>query len=186
MSTRRLSRLAAAGLALTGGLALAAPASAAVTYDPEAKTGLIGGGDVRQAFGWTDTVLATRASAVVFGHDFWTDDTYAVTCGGPAFPVVHHEQYGRYDLTAVVNRGAARGAPTGYHGGVTGFRLTGPRSGISGTTVPPAVGQPCPGKKGTTIDTIRQVSSASGWALTATYGASRRELLVRRTVAARG
>ena len=230
MSPRRPSRLAAAtGAALAGGLALAAPACAAVKYDPSEKTGFVDGGDVRAAFGWTDAVLASRASAVVFGHDFWTDDTYSVTCGGPAFPVVHHEQYGRFDLAATVTRGAAtgdarargaatgdvrtrgaatgdvrtrgagtgdvrsrgagtgdvrtRGAATGYHGPVLGFRLSGARSGISGTTVPPAVGQPCPENRGTTIDTVRRVSSATGWALTASYGATRRELLRDRTPA---
>jgi hypothetical protein len=168
----RFSRLAVAGATVVAGLAVATPASASVQYDPVAKTGYVDAGEVRKAFGWTGSTLAARAAGLVFDHDFWTDDTYSVACGGATFPVVHHREYGRFDLTDVVVRATERGAATGYHGPPAGFRLTGAHSGISGTSVGPAVGQPCPADQGqapgSTIDRVRLVSSTTGWALTAT------------------
>jgi hypothetical protein len=136
------SRLAVLGAALVAALAPAAPASAAVTYDPKPMTGFVGAGDVQRAFGWTGPVLASRASGVVFDHEFWTDDTYTVACGGRRpFPVVHHREFGRFELTDAV-------VGSGYGAEARGFRLTGPHLGISGTSVPPAVGQPCPDGQG--------------------------------------
>jgi hypothetical protein len=178
MYRRCVFRLAVAGAVLATGIASATPAAAAVTYDPVAKTGLVGAADVRRAFGWTAATLAARAGAVAFDHAFWTDDTYAVTCGGREYPVVHHKQYGHYELTdSVVRRGPR--ADTGYGTVVTGFRLAGAWAGISGTSVAPAVGQPCPAGRvpGATIDEVRLVSSATGWALRASWGKVRRELV---------
>jgi hypothetical protein len=166
--------LAGATLAAFTGAFVAAPASAAVTYDPSTKAGLVGGGDVRRAFGWTTAQLAARASGVSFDQDFWTDDTYAVTCGPRTFPVVHHREFGRFELNVVLKR--RRGAATGYAGTPTGFRITGARSGISGTSVAPAAGQPCPSGAGATTAT-RLVSTTTGWALSAHSGAESRQLL---------
>lgn len=172
MYSRRLLRLLAAGATSAAALAFGTPASASVTYDPETKAGFVDRGDVRSAFGWTDRVLASRAAGLVFEHDFWTDDTYSVACGGPAFPVVHHREYGSFELTDTL-------APAGYHGKPAGFRLTGAHSGISGTSVPPAAGQPCPAaNQGPTITRARRVSSATGWALTVSSLGVRRDLLV--------
>jgi hypothetical protein len=174
-------RLAVAGPVLAAGLAVAGPAAASVTYDPEAKTGFVGKGDVRRAFGWSDAMLAARASGVVFGHGFWTDDTYAVSCGRAAFPVVHHRDYGRFELAGTVVHDARRDAAGGYGGKLLGFRLAGARFGISGTSVPPTAGQPCPEDEGqapgSTIDRVRLVSSSSGWTLTVSSGSVQRELL---------
>jgi hypothetical protein len=165
--------------ASAAGLVLATPASAAVTYDPQTKAGWVGAGDLRKAFGWTDEVLAARASGIAFQHDFWTDDNYSVACGGKAFPVVHHEEYGNFQLTDTVVR-----SPAGYHR-VTGFRITGAHSGISGTTVPPTVGQPCPEPQGSTIEQATLVSTISGWDLTAGSGAVSRQLLSSQSVGAK-
>jgi hypothetical protein len=178
----RLSQLAVAGATIAAGIAFASPASASVTYDPGTKTGFVDKNDVAKAFGWSDAVLASRASDVVFGQDFWTDDTYSVACGADAFPVVHHRDFGRFELTGTVVRAGRRGH-AGYGGGLVGFRIIGAHSGISGTSVPPAVGQPCPARPGqdetpgATIGAVDLVSSATGWALTAGSGDVRRQLL---------
>ncbi|MEU8611992.1 hypothetical protein AB0C29_28800 [Actinoplanes sp. NPDC048791] len=176
MSWRCLSRPAVAGATLAAGVTFAAPASAAVTYNPVNRTGFVAAADVRQAFGWTPAKLAARAGGVAFDHDFWTDDTYSVVCGKRTYPLVHHREFGRYELTDAVVR---KRATTGYGAtGITGFRLAGASFGISGTSVAPAVGQPCPGRvKGATIDALRLVSSATGWSLAARSGDVRRQLL---------
>jgi hypothetical protein len=172
MFARCLALLTATGVALTAtGFALtagAAPAAAAARYDPAAKTGVVTGQDLRAAFGWSKPELASRAHGIVFDHDFWTDDTYSATCGTRTFPVVHHRDFGRFELTDEVTR-------DGY-GGVR-FRITGPHSGISGTSVPPQPGQPCPEDETATIDRVALLSSATGWTLSATSGDDRRELL---------
>ncbi|MET0414912.1 MAG: hypothetical protein ABW022_02680 [Actinoplanes sp.] len=175
MNSRRLSRLAVAGATLVAGTVFAAPVSASVKYNPVTMIGFVGRSDIRDAFGWTGAVLETRAAGLAFDHEFWTDDTYTVTCGERVFPVVHHRQFGRYQLTG----SAAR---DGYGDALIGFRLTGARSGISGTSVAPAPGQPCPegDSPGTTIDRADLVSTATGWALTVNSGDVRRELRVKR------
>ena len=180
MSWRCLSRPAVAGETLAAGVAFAAPASAAVTYNPVTRTGFVAAADVRQAFGWTPAKLAARAGGVAFDHDFWTDDTYSVVCGKRTYPLVHHREFGRYELTdAVVRSSGSRAATTDYAGrSITGFRLAGASFGISGTSVAPAVGQPCPSRvKGAKIDALRLVSSATGWSLAARSGDVRRQLL---------
>jgi hypothetical protein len=178
--SRRCSRLAVAGAILTTGIAFAAPASAAVRYDPEAKRGFVDTADVRQAFGWTTATLVLRADGVAFDQEFWTDDTYSVSCAGRVHPVVHHRLYGRFELIDAVVRRDRPGPSTGYR--ITGFRLTGARSGISGTSLPPALGRPCPagpgGVPGSTIDKIHLVSSATGWSLAVRSGDDRRVLRV--------
>ncbi|GAA0584128.1 hypothetical protein GCM10010172_81370 [Paractinoplanes ferrugineus] len=155
--------LVAAGVVLT-----AAPAAAAVKYDPVAQTGTVAGADVRKAFGWTSATLAERAGGLAFSQDFWTADNYAVACGERRLRVVHHHDFGRFELTAGVAR-------DGY-GGLS-FRITGAYAGISGTSVPPAPGQPCPADQTIKIDEVRLVSSVKGWTLTATSGDARRDLL---------
>ena len=186
MSSRRLLQLAVAGAAFAAGLGHADPAAASVRYDPGTKTGFVDGGDVRKAFGWTRATLAARAGGLVFDHDFWTDDTYSVACGRAAFPVVHHRDFGRFGLTDTVTRDGRRGSPTGYgyRGRLVGFRITGASYGISGTSVPPMIGQPCPEEKGqapgSTIDKVGLVSSSTGWALTVSSGEASRKLRVHR------
>jgi hypothetical protein len=173
------SRLLVAGATLAAGAVFAPPAAASVTYDPAAKTGFVDATDVRKALGWSGAALAARAAALVFDHEFWADDTYAVTCGKRTFPVVHHRDFGRFELSDTVSRDVRRGSSAGYRGRVRGFRLTGPHLGISGTSVPPAPGQPCPGRPGSSIDRAELSGSATGWALTVRYGDVRRRLLAR-------
>lgn len=177
MSSRCLFRPAVVWAAVVAGLAFGTPASASVAYDPGTKIGFIDKSDVRTAFGWTDATLAARAKKMVFNHDFWTDDTYAATCGGSSFAIVHHREFGRFELTGAPARGTGRGA-AGYGGKLTGFRLTGAWAGISGTNAPPAAGQPCPraDAPSPTIDKIHLVSTTSGWALVVRFDDDDREL----------
>ncbi|WP_306214078.1 hypothetical protein [Actinoplanes sp. RD1] len=164
--------LALAGAVLAGGLAGVTPAAAAVTYDPRARTGFVGAADVRDAFGWSDATLAERAAGLEFDHHFFADDTYSVSCGEGVFPVVHHREFGRYQLGDTVTHDDG-----GYGRNVTGFRLTGPIAGISGTSVAPAAGQPCPGRPGARIVAARPAATSTGWSLSVSSGAESRELL---------
>jgi hypothetical protein len=138
------------------------PASAPVRYDPETKTGFVGASDVRKAFGWSGRELSSRASRLVFDHDFWTDDTYRATCGEREIRVVHHRDFGHFELIDTVT--------------YEGFRISGPRLGISGTSVPPAAGQPCPDNRSETIGKVRLVSSTTGWKLTVSSDGQSRTL----------
>ena len=171
MFSRRFSFFAVAGATLAGSLAFASPAVASVTYDPETKTGFVDRADVQKAFGWSGAELAAHAAGVVFQHDFWTDDTYSVGCGDHVVNVVHHKDFGRFELTDTVVDRAERGAASDYGRKPAGFRITGAHAGISGTSVAPAVGQPCPvppetGDKQPVIDRVHLENSTTGWALT--------------------
>lgn len=172
-----LFRLVVTGAALAAGLGAAAPASASVTYDPGTKKGFAGSGDVRRAFGWTDATLTAKASTLVFNHDFWTDDTYSVTCGARVVPVRHHREFGRYELWNAALRDTGRGAATGYAAKLTGFWITGPKMGISGTSVGPAVGHPCPDGRAGRTTKVRLVSTTTGWALSVSSGNNNRRLV---------
>ena len=93
---------------------------------------------------------------------------------------MHHEEYGNFQLSDTVVR-----SPGGYHR-LAGFRITGAHSGISGTTVPPTVGQPCPEEgRGATIERATLVSSTSGWDLAASSGGVSHQLLTGQSVGAR-
>ncbi|MEV4703320.1 hypothetical protein [Actinoplanes sp. NPDC049316] len=178
MFSRRLLQLAAAGATVAAGLGPAAPATASVRYDPEAKSGFAGAADVRKAFGWSDAVLAARAGRLVFDHGFWTEDAYSVSCGKGFFPVRHQREFGRLELADAVVRESRRGAPSGYDRGsrLVGFRITGPYAGVSGTSVPPSVGQPCPQPRGARITRAKLVSSTTGWSLTVSFGTATKVL----------
>lgn len=55
-----------AACTVAGSLAVASPASAAVTYDRESGTGFVGKGDVQQALGWNNRQLQANASRIDF------------------------------------------------------------------------------------------------------------------------
>jgi hypothetical protein len=160
-ANQELAMLSPLAVATATVLALANPA-ASVRYDPETKTGFVGSADVRKVFGWSSRELASNASGLVFGEDFWTDDNYRATCGAKVVPVVHHRDFGRFELIDTVS--------------YKGFRITGARFGISGTSVPPGPGQPCPDGKGPTITRVRLVSSTTGGKLTVASGDRSRTL----------
>ena len=178
MFARRILPLAVAGATVTAALGYAGPAAAAVQYDPQAKSGFAGAADVRQAFGWSDSTLSARAAGLAFSHDFWTQDRYSVSCGKGRFPVAHHREFGRFELSDSVVREARRGASTGYAHGprLAGFRITGPYAGISGTSAAPAVGQPCPEPRGTRITRADRISTTTGWSLSVSSGGTAKVL----------
>ena len=142
--------------------------AAPVRYDPEARTGFVEGRAVQRAFGWDRRELTANAPGVEFQQDFWTDDVYAATCGGSrTYRVVHHREFGRFELVDVL---------TGRRYGTPGFRITGARAGISGTSAAPVAGAPCPDRAGARITRLRLTATTSGWALSATSGDDNREL----------
>ncbi|MFI7597773.1 hypothetical protein [Actinoplanes sp. NPDC049681] len=174
MFSRRILQLAVAGATLTTGLGYAVPAAAAVRYDPDSQSGFADAADVRKAFGWSEARLADRAAGLVFSHDFWTQDTYSVSCGKGSFSVEHQRDFGRLELTDRVVRTTRRGAPDGYgqRPRLVGFRIAGPHAGISGTSVPPTVGQPCPEPRGARITRADLVSTTTGWSLHVSFGST--------------
>ncbi|MBL7262214.1 hypothetical protein [Paractinoplanes lichenicola] len=173
---RALVRVVVAGAVVAAGIAMGGPANAAVTYDPETKKGYVGKTDLLKAFGWTEATLNAKAAGIVFNHDFWTDDTYSVTCGKRTFALVHHREFGRYELfDAAVTGKKARDAQ-GYAAKVTGFWVTGPRFGISGTTVGPAPGQPCPDDAKSKVTKAKLTATSKGWALQVSSGELSRQL----------
>ncbi|MBU2664648.1 hypothetical protein KOI35_14185 [Actinoplanes bogorensis] len=167
---RALVRVVVVGAVCAAGFVVGGPAQAAVTYDPETKKGYVSRADLLKAFGWNDATLAAKASGLVFNHDFWTNDNYTVSCGKRTFPIVHPLEFGRYELFDVTVTEKGRGA-AGYGGKtVLGFWLTGPRFGISGTSVGPMVGQPCPQDAKAKITSVKLVSTTTGWGLDAASG----------------
>ncbi|MCY1141107.1 hypothetical protein OWR29_24175 [Actinoplanes sp. Pm04-4] len=173
-----LRRLAVAGATLVATAGVATPAAAAVSYDPKTMKGYVARSDLQKAFGWNDATLAAKTSGLVFNHDFWTNDTYTVSCGKTPFPVVHYREFGRYELrnAAVLDKG--RGTAQGYSGKLVGFWITGASFGISGTSVPPDKGQPCPdATKGKTVTASKRVKSVKGWALSVSSGEDNRRLV---------
>lgn len=173
---RVLVRVVVAGAVVAAGVTTGGPASAAVTYDPQTKKGYVANADLLKAFGWNDAMLTAKASGIVFNHDFWTDDTYSVTCGKRTFPLVHHREFGRFELfDAAVNDDKKRAAK-GYTGKLAGFWLTGPRFGISGTTVGPTAGQPCPDGAKSKVTKATLKATSRGWALQVSSGELTRQL----------
>ena len=172
MFSRRVRQFAVVAATSAAGLGYAVPAGASVRYEPVTQSGFAGAADVRRAFGWSDATLAARADGLVFGHDFWTTDTYSVSCGKGSFSVPHQREFGRYELTDVVVRESRRGAATGYgqQPRPAGFRIDGAHAGVSGTSVPPGVGGPCPQARGARITRSVLVSTTTGWSLTVSSG----------------
>ncbi|MET8149534.1 hypothetical protein ACIBSW_38335 [Actinoplanes sp. NPDC049668] len=181
------SRLVAVlAVALAGVLVPATAASASIRFDPATGTGYVGGGDVRTAYRWTGAMLRVRAAGLTFSHSTSIEDTYDVFCGSTGqapVEVTHLRQSARVELGVSVDYDAPSGYGAGRRGGVAGFRLTGAVSGISGTTVGPAVGAPCPAARAAadTIKKVRLKSTATTSVLAASYQGVDRDLLVRRT-----
>ncbi|GIE94490.1 hypothetical protein [Paractinoplanes rishiriensis] len=156
---------------LTVGLALASTAAGSPTYHPATMTGFVTAGELRTAFGWTEAKLRTRAAKVTFSHTTLIEDRYAVRCGTLKTKATHYRQTMRMDLATTIMRKSSQ---------VTGFRLAGAISGISGTSVAPAVGAPCPNPKGKTIDAVRLTSTTTTSALTANFRTESRDLWSKR------
>lgn len=194
MHSRFVSTLAVVAITLAGGLLYAAPASASVRFDPDRGTGFVGGGDVRAPFRWSGAMLQARAAGVTFSHSRSIEDTYSVVCGWNTTPrgtrehltvvVTHIRESSLLNLGSTVTYDASTATAADPKGLVTGFKLTGAVSGVSGTSVGPTVGAPCPegrsygGAK--TIDKVRLKATATVSALTASYRNLSHDLLVTR------
>jgi hypothetical protein len=194
MHSRFVSTLAVVGVTLTIGLMYAAPASASIKFDPDRGTGFVGGGDVRTRFRWNDAMLQSRAAGVTFSHSRSIEDTYSVVCGWDPTPrgdrehltivVTHVRESAMLNLGSSVDYDASTATAANPKGRVVGFKLTGAVSGVSGTSVGPTVGMPCPDGRSyggaKTIDKVRLKSSAIVSALTASYRNRSHDLLVTR------
>lgn len=115
------------------------PARAAVRFDFSAGTGAVDAADLRRSFGWSEATLRARAAALRFTKGTLIEDVYSVVCGQAGTPpvrTVHARQFATEFLTRTVDRGP--------NGDIRAVRITGPEAGISGTTVPPTPGLPCP------------------------------------------
>ncbi|GGN75542.1 hypothetical protein GCM10010112_46900 [Actinoplanes lobatus] len=159
-------------------LALPGPAHAKVTFDFGTNTGFVDAEDVRQAFDWDAATLRSKAKGLEFEHLRLVQDTYVVVCGGAgARPLraVHTAQDAKEFLTVKVARKPGTRD-------VTGFRIVKAYAGISGTTVPPAPGTPCPEPKpDEKVRTSRLVSTTVTTTLVAKSGPDRVELYQVRT-----
>jgi hypothetical protein len=194
MHSRFVSTLAVVGVTLVGALTYAAPASASVRFDPDRGTGFVDGGDVRTPFRWSAAMLRARAAGVTFSHRRSIEDTYSVVCGWNAASTGHREhltivvthvrESSSLNLRSSVAYDASTATAADPKGRVVGFRLTGAISGVSGTSVGPTVGAPCPDGRsyGETkiIDRVRLKSTATISALAASYRSLSHDLLVTR------
>ncbi|MEV6299772.1 hypothetical protein AB0M02_10250 [Actinoplanes sp. NPDC051861] len=138
----------------------ASPAYGAVKFDPQTGTGFVDRADVRKAFGWDDAALNARAGDVEFGYRTSTDDVYSVMCGRRTIRVPHQRVSSSTALKVRVER--------------DGFALDGAVAGISGTSVAPAVGFPCPDerKPADKITKVELLCTSTRAALVASHGSS--------------
>lgn len=174
-------------IAAVGVLLAPAPAHAAVKFDRATMTGFVDRADVQKAFGWTDTVFERRAPKVTFRLAHTTIDRYRVVCrrGGSerTFTLKHDRIFGHTDLAADVVEGRR-----GYGRQITGFRITGAVSGISGIAILPPEGGPCPSPSSSSDDEVlvsaKLLSAVEREALTGIAGEVSKELMVTRRPAA--
>jgi opacity protein-like surface antigen len=130
---------------------LAAPALAAVIFDPSTGTGFVGKGDVQLAFGWNNKQLQDNADGVVFTYSATTTTGYDCEFyTGPTQNRTRHEV--SHNKTQSISSSVSkllRANSKGKDGEVTGFILSGfgATPVITGGAVP-AIGDACPGNPG--------------------------------------
>lgn len=132
----------AAASTFAAALALATPASAAVTFDPASGTGFVGKGDVQTALVWNNQQLQNNASAVTFSY--LSEDLYSARCewftgGGPKGEKLHEVTYKRQ--TSVQSTVAY---DLRMKNQITGFNLTSLGTTTTSGRVP-LVGEACQG-----------------------------------------
>lgn len=158
---------AAAATAFAASLALAAPATAAVTFDPATGIGFVGKGDVQLAFNLSNSQLQAQAGSVSFAAVSTTVSEVSWVCTNSK----NENTQERERTTTTSISGVVAGVARDGKKQVTGFNLT----GYSGTPVESssAEGNPlnsCPTNWVlTTAAGTPEVSSTSE--LTATLGA---------------
>lgn len=140
---------AAAATAFAASLALAAPASAAVNFDP-ASGGFAGKGDVQLAFGWSNSQLQTSASGVSFAEVSETVTQRTWECTNPN----NLKENQRARTTTASSSAVVSSAVRDKSKQVTGFIL-----GASGTS------------SGTSVTDGPALNSCpNGWVLTQSAG----------------
>lgn len=136
---------AAAATAFAASLALATPASAAVTFNSADGTGFVGKGDVQLAFGWNNSALQKNAAGISFSYD--AEDTYSGVCTwttgeGTKGEKTHNVSHKR--KTSVASNVAYDPRVKNQ---ITGFNLTGFGATTTSGEVP-VVGEACMGNPG--------------------------------------
>ena len=159
MRKKILTGVAATAFAAT--LALATPATAAVTFDSTTGTGFVGKGDVQTALVWNNQQLQKNASALTFSYE--SEDLYSATCEwvtgeGTKGEKLHEVTYKRQTSVQSTVAYDAR-----VKNQITGFNLTGFGTTITSGTVP-VVDEACQGdgREGTWTDVELTSSSGGG------------------------
>lgn len=122
-------------------LAFAAPASAAVTFDPVTGTGFVGKGDVQQVFVWSNAELQKSAGQVSFATESAEVTEVSWECTNQKNEKIQERaRTTSTSKTALVSHIARDNKKQ-----ITGFKLTGPGQVLSSssTTEGPAVNS-CP------------------------------------------
>lgn len=110
-----------AATAFAASLALATPATAAVTFDPGTGTGFVGKGDVQLAFGWNNTQLQSRATGVSFAAVSETVTEVSWICTNTK----NENTQERARTTTTSTSGIVSGVTRDSKKQVSGFNLTG-------------------------------------------------------------
>jgi hypothetical protein len=157
---KRISMVvAAAGAAAV--LAVAGPATAAVTFDSATGKGFVGKGDVQLAFSWNNAQLQKNASGVTFSYN--ATDSYEAVCTfttgeGTKGEKTHNVDHKRSTVVAstIAYDPRVRNQITGFN--LNGFGVT------TSTGAVPVVDGPCMGNEGHdgTWSSVTLVGSSGG------------------------
>lgn len=169
MKTRTLKAAAAAAVC-AGLLALATPATAAVTFDMASGTGFVGKGDVQTVFAWTNKALQDNAATVDFrvnsvSETSWTC-TKIVVQGNDQIREIVQQRSTTTTAQGLVTT-VARENSKGKDGAVTGFYLRGYEGTPSVVTDGPAPGS-CPADPSGFVYDDNAVTNVSGGGLQVT------------------
>lgn len=153
--------LTAAGIAFAATALVAAPALAAVTFDPATGTGFVGKGDVQVALGLNNKQLQDAAAGLAFTYDATTVTEATWSCSNEHNQNVQQRRRTTTTTTSGVVSSVAR-----ERNQITGFQLT----GFEGSSVTESSDGPplhsCPNARSTyALDsgsTTEEVSSSGG------------------------
>jgi hypothetical protein len=146
MNRKSLVFVAAAAV-FTASLALASPASAAVTFNPATGAGFVGKGDVQLAFNWNNANLQKNASGVSFNYA--STDSYEATCTWTTGEGTRGEKVHNVDHNKSTSVSSAISYDARVRNQITGFNLTGLGTTTTTGGEVPVVGGTCPGNPGT-------------------------------------
>ena len=168
---RKSRKITALSAAFAGLMLVAAPATAAVTFDPVAGTGFVGKGDVQIVFSWSNKALQDNASKVDFRVNSATETSWTCTKevvqGNDVVRDIVQERSTSSTIQGLVTS-VARENSKGKDGAVTGFFLTGYEGGVSTTlTDGPEVGS-CPSAPSGFVYDGNAVTTATGSGLEVT------------------